>query len=86
MHTEFVAMYEANGQAIWMKKFVPRLRLIDSIERPLRIYCIMSHQYFTLITTSQVALPSSLTFSVMLLRRRFMIKPYNLSITEYSRC
>jgi chaperone required for assembly of F1-ATPase len=23
LHAEFVAMYEANGQAIWMKKFIP---------------------------------------------------------------
>jgi hypothetical protein len=39
MHAEFVAMHEANGQAIKIKKFVPGLRVIDSIERPLRIYC-----------------------------------------------
>ena len=39
MHAEFVATYEATGQAIWIKKFVPGLRVVDSIERPLRIYC-----------------------------------------------
>jgi hypothetical protein len=39
MHAEFVDTYEATGQAIWMKKFVPGLRVVDSIERPLRIYC-----------------------------------------------
>ena len=39
MHTEFVTMHEANGQAIKIKKFVPGLRVVDSIERPLRIYC-----------------------------------------------
>jgi hypothetical protein len=39
MHAEFVATYEATGQAMWMKKFVPGLRVVDSIERPLRIYC-----------------------------------------------
>jgi hypothetical protein len=38
MHAEFVAMHEANGQAIKIKKFVPGLRVVDSIERPLRIY------------------------------------------------
>jgi hypothetical protein len=39
MYVEFVACYEAVGQTIWLKKFVPGLRVIDSIERPLRLYC-----------------------------------------------
>jgi hypothetical protein len=39
MHVEFVATYEATGHAIWMKKFVPGLRVVDNIERPLRILC-----------------------------------------------
>jgi hypothetical protein len=39
MHAEFVATYEATRHAIWIKKFVPELRVVDIIERPLRIYC-----------------------------------------------
>jgi hypothetical protein len=39
MYAEFVACYEATGQALWLKKFVPRLRVVDSIERPLKLYC-----------------------------------------------
>jgi hypothetical protein len=39
MHVEFVDTYEETRQAIWMKKFVPGLKVIDTIERPLRIYC-----------------------------------------------
>jgi hypothetical protein len=39
MYAEFVACYEATGQAEWLKKFVPRLRVVDSIEKPLKIYC-----------------------------------------------
>jgi hypothetical protein len=35
----FVACYEAMGQAMWLKKFVPGLRVVDSIERPLKLYC-----------------------------------------------
>jgi hypothetical protein len=26
-------------QAVWLKKFVPRLRVVDNISRPLTIYC-----------------------------------------------
>jgi hypothetical protein len=39
MYAEFVACYEAVGQAMWLKKFVPDLRVVDSIERPLKLYC-----------------------------------------------
>jgi hypothetical protein len=39
MYAEFVAYYEAVGQTMWLKKFVPSLRVIDSIERPLKLYC-----------------------------------------------
>jgi hypothetical protein len=39
MHAEFVACYEAIGQALWLKKFVSGLRVVDSIEKPLKLYC-----------------------------------------------
>jgi hypothetical protein len=39
MYAKFVACYEAIGQAVWFKKFVPRLRVVDGIEKSLKIYC-----------------------------------------------
>jgi hypothetical protein len=39
MYAEFIACYEATGQAMWLKKFVPDLRVVDNIERPLKLYC-----------------------------------------------
>jgi hypothetical protein len=39
MYAEFVACYEAVGQAMWLKKFVPGLKVIDNIEIPLKLYC-----------------------------------------------
>jgi hypothetical protein len=39
MYAEFVACYEAVGQVMWLKKFVPGLRMVDNIERPLKLYC-----------------------------------------------
>jgi hypothetical protein len=39
MYAEFVACYEAVEQTMWLKKFVPVLRVVDSIERPLKLYC-----------------------------------------------
>jgi hypothetical protein len=39
MYVEFVACYEAAGQAMWLKKFVSGLRVVDNIERSLKLYC-----------------------------------------------
>jgi hypothetical protein len=39
MYVEFVACYEVVGQAMWLKKFMFGLRVVDSIERSLKLYC-----------------------------------------------
>jgi hypothetical protein len=39
MYAEFVPCYEAVGQTMWLKKFVHSLRVVDSIERSLKLYC-----------------------------------------------
>jgi hypothetical protein len=39
MQAEFVACYEATGQAVWLKNFIPELQVIDSIARPLTLLC-----------------------------------------------
>ena len=39
MYAKFVACYEASGQVTWLKKFVPGLKVVDSIEISLNLYC-----------------------------------------------
>ena len=39
MYAEFIACYEATGQVNWLKKFIPGLRVVDNIERPMKLYC-----------------------------------------------
>jgi hypothetical protein len=39
MYAEFVACYEASGQVNWLKKFLPGLKVVDDINRPLKVYC-----------------------------------------------
>ena len=46
MEAEFVACFEATSQAIWLRGFITGLRVIDSISRPLRIYCDNSAAVF----------------------------------------
>ena len=36
MYAKFVACYEAMGQVNWLKKFMPGLKVVDDIHRPLK--------------------------------------------------
>ena len=38
MYVEFVACYEATGQVNWLKKFMPGLKVVDDIHKPLKLY------------------------------------------------
>jgi hypothetical protein len=39
IYAEFVACYEATGQVNWLKKFMPGLKVVDDIHKPLTLYC-----------------------------------------------
>ena len=36
---EFVSCFEATSHGFWLKSFIIGLRIVDSIQRPLRLYC-----------------------------------------------
>ncbi|KAL1569025.1 secreted RxLR effector protein 161-like protein [Salvia divinorum] len=39
MAAEFVACYEASCHGLWLRNFVTGLRIIQGVERPLKLYC-----------------------------------------------
>ena len=39
MQAEFVACYGAASHAVWMRNFISALDIVDSIAKPLTIYC-----------------------------------------------
>ena len=39
MTAKFVACYEASNHVIWLRNFVTGLRIMEGIERPLKLYC-----------------------------------------------
>lgn len=39
MAAEFIACYEASNHGIWLRNFVTGLRIVDGIEKPLKIFC-----------------------------------------------
>ncbi|KAL1291284.1 hypothetical protein AAHE18_20G190400 [Arachis hypogaea] len=46
MEAEFIACFEATSQGVWLKNFISRLKIMDCISRPLRIYCDNSAAVF----------------------------------------
>lgn len=39
MAVEYIACFEASNQALWLRNFVTGLRVLDGVERPLKIFC-----------------------------------------------
>ena len=39
MEAEFVSCFEASLHGVWLKTFISELRIVDSISRPLKLYC-----------------------------------------------
>ncbi|CAH9139231.1 unnamed protein product [Cuscuta epithymum] len=39
MEAEFIACFEASAHALWLRNLVMGLRVVDGIERPLKILC-----------------------------------------------
>uniref|UniRef100_A0A2N9E1N9 Retrovirus-related Pol polyprotein from transposon TNT 1-94 n=1 Tax=Fagus sylvatica TaxID=28930 RepID=A0A2N9E1N9_FAGSY len=46
MEAEFVSCFEATSHGVWLKSFISGLRIMDSISRPLKIYCDNSAAVF----------------------------------------
>ena len=39
MKAEFVSCFEATSHGVWLTSFMSGLRVVDSISRPLKLYC-----------------------------------------------
>ena len=39
MAAEFIACYEASNHGIWLRNFVTGLRILNGVERPLKMFC-----------------------------------------------
>jgi hypothetical protein len=54
------------GQTMWLKKFMPDLRVVDIIERPLKLYCDNEPAVLYVTTTRKSSLLSTLILGFML--------------------
>ncbi|RDX71956.1 hypothetical protein CR513_48628, partial [Mucuna pruriens] len=46
LYVKFVPCFETTAHGAWLKSFISRLRIVDSISRPLKLYCVNSFAVF----------------------------------------
>ncbi|XP_051130805.1 secreted RxLR effector protein 161-like [Andrographis paniculata] len=46
IETEFVSYFETSSHGVWLKSFISELRVVDSISRPIKLYCDNSATVF----------------------------------------
>ena len=46
IEAEFVSCFEATSHGVWLKSFIARLRIVNSISKPLRMFCDNSATIF----------------------------------------
>ncbi|XP_062089479.1 secreted RxLR effector protein 161-like [Humulus lupulus] len=46
MEAEFVSCFEATSHGVWLKSFISGLKVVDSISRPLKMFCDNSATVF----------------------------------------
>ncbi|XP_075080017.1 secreted RxLR effector protein 161-like [Nicotiana tabacum] len=61
MKAAFASCFEATSHGVWLKSFISGLRIIDSISRPLRIYCDNSAAVFIWLRIIKVAAKVSIS-------------------------
>ncbi|CAL2256677.1 unnamed protein product [Prunus armeniaca] len=70
MQAEFVACYEATIQASWLKNFITGLRVVDSIARPVQIFCDNSATVFYSRNNKRSAGTKHLEIKFLLVREK----------------
>ena len=46
MEADFVSCFEATSHGVWMKSFISKLRIVDSISKPPKVFCDNSTAVF----------------------------------------
>ena len=72
MDAEFVACFEGMKQAVWLINFVTEMRIIDSVKRPLKIFCDNNAAVF--FSKNNKRTSASRLMDVKFLKAREMVK------------
>lgn len=71
MATKFVTCYKASNQGIWLKNFVTRLRIMEGIERSLKLY--YDNKSTALYSNNNKSLCKSKHIDIKLFKKRYKV-------------
>ena len=54
MEAEFVSCFEATSHGVWLKSFISGMKIVDTILRPLRIFCVITQLLSLWLRTTKV--------------------------------
>lgn len=80
MLAEFVACFEATKKVIWLKNFIGETQVVDSITRPIKIFC--DNQAAVFFSKNNKRTTTSLLMDIKVLKVRDLIKEKKIEI-EY---
>ena len=66
----FISCFEATSHGIWMKGFISRLRIIDPISRPLKIFCDNSTVVFLAKNNKSGSRSKHIDIKYLVIRKR----------------
>ncbi|KAM2808794.1 hypothetical protein PS2_043635 [Malus domestica] len=78
MEAEFVACFEGMKQAVWLRNFVAEMKIVDSVKRPLRMFCDNSAAVF--FSKNNKRTSASRLMDVKFLKVREMVKKGEIEI------
>ena len=74
MEAKFASCFEATSHSEWMKSFISELRIVDSISRPLKIFCNNSVAVFLAKNNKSGSQSIHINIKYLAIRERFKDK------------
>ncbi|RVW25652.1 Retrovirus-related Pol polyprotein from transposon TNT 1-94 [Vitis vinifera] len=79
MEIEFIACYEASNHGIWLRNFITQLRIVDGIEKPLRINCDNKATELYYKNNQSSSKSKHIDIKFLVVKKEFIVLKYQLN-------
>ena len=86
MEVEFISCFEASSHGVWLKSFIFGLRIVDSISRPLKLYCNNSAAVFMAKNNKSGSRSKHIDIKYLAIRERVKERNWSLNTLALSQC
>ncbi|RVX20257.1 Retrovirus-related Pol polyprotein from transposon TNT 1-94 [Vitis vinifera] len=85
MEAEFISCFEATSHGVWLKSFISGLRVMDSISRPLSIYCDNSAAVFMAKNNKSGSRSKHIDIKYLAIRERVKEKKVDIKLKVWTK-